>query len=149
MSDLSRLLGDVYGSGSDEDLTDEAAPTRDLADEPVRGTSPDWADESVLDEAFADWVPGPPAEAPDAERSALSDLAAEAAAPETLAEALPEAAEWFFDEPAEPATVLDLPYAEQTVAVDVGRAPEADDAPAPVWQRSDDDLLPAKGRRRR
>lgn len=45
MADLSNLLGDVYG-----DPAPEPAP----APEP-----PAWADESRLDEAFADWTPEP------------------------------------------------------------------------------------------
>jgi hypothetical protein len=45
MADLSNLLGDVYG-----DPAPETAP----APEP-----PAWADESRLDEAFADWSPEP------------------------------------------------------------------------------------------
>ena len=45
MADLSNLLGDVYG-----DPAPETAP----APEP-----PAWADESRLDEAFADWTPEP------------------------------------------------------------------------------------------
>ena len=134
MSDLSRLLGDVYGTPTEEPPA-----------------APDWADESVLDEAFADWVPGPPTDAPAAERAALSDLASFDAAetafptsavepPTTLAEALPIEAEWFFEapttEPLAAAAVVDLPAEEQ---------PETAIAP---WQRTDDDLLPARGRRR-
>jgi hypothetical protein len=45
MADLSNLLGDVYG-----DPAPEPAP----APEP-----PAWADDSRLDEAFADWTPEP------------------------------------------------------------------------------------------
>jgi hypothetical protein len=45
MADLSNLLGDVYG---------------DPAPEPVPAPEPPaWADESRLDEAFADWTPEP------------------------------------------------------------------------------------------
>lgn len=38
---------------------------------PVEGcgpTVPDWAEDDVLDRAFASWTPGPPADAPSAER---------------------------------------------------------------------------------
>ena len=51
MSDLSRLLDDVYGpSGS-------AGPQAPPA--PAAGTTglPDWALDSVLDDAFSDWAP--------------------------------------------------------------------------------------------
>ena len=60
MSDLSRLLDDVYG---DQGTNIDAVPP-----EPARTLTglPDWAMDSVLDEAFADWVPGPPAVARDA-----------------------------------------------------------------------------------
>lgn len=160
MSDLSRLLGDVYGSGPVQDravdtVTDEApAETSPLAELPA------WSDDAVLDEAFADWVPGPPSSAPAAERNALTELAAapepEAEADEapdleadaeldlpvaeSLAEALPVEAEWFFDVPAddEPEPVV----AEPVLRLD-------DDEALVPWQRTDDDLLPAKGRRRK
>lgn len=147
MSDLSRLLGDVYGTGADADLL--PPPPRDEAPAPAPAT-PEWAEDSVLDEAFADWVPGPPTDAPAAERAALSDLASFDAdapvadqPPATLAEALPVEAEWFFEVPpateVEAPTVLDLPAVEE-------EHPETVVVP---WQRADDDLLPAKGRRRR
>jgi hypothetical protein len=45
MSDLSRLLDDVYG-------------TRDE----VAAAEPEWASEEALDNVFADWVPGEPLE---------------------------------------------------------------------------------------
>lgn len=68
MADLSKVLGDVYGAGQPATLAaapasadDEAAPRR----EP---TAPEWADDSRLDEAFANWNPGPGPDAPAAER---------------------------------------------------------------------------------
>lgn len=141
MSDLSRLLGDVYGTGPAE--KDAVEPT----DAPV-ADAPSWADESLLDEAFADWVPGPPSDAPADERAALTDLAAGPApepvgaqpVPATLAEALPAEAEWFFDVPAEP-VAAETPVAEPVADADTA-------APVVPWQRADDDLLPSKGRRR-
>jgi len=48
MADLSNLLGDVYGDPT------PPAPSSAPAPEP-----PAWADESRLDEAFADWTPEP------------------------------------------------------------------------------------------
>ena len=57
MSDLSRLLDDVYGpSGA-------AAPPAPPAPAPAATGLPDWALDSVLDDAFADWVPSAPAAA--------------------------------------------------------------------------------------
>jgi hypothetical protein len=46
--ELSKVLDDVY--------------------ETKQGAAPEWADEQRLDEAFAEWTPGPPADAPAAER---------------------------------------------------------------------------------
>ena len=60
MSDLSRLLYDVYGDhGASADVA-PPAPT------PALTGVPDWAMDSVLDEAFADWVPGSPSVVTDA-----------------------------------------------------------------------------------
>lgn len=103
MSDLSRLLGDVYHSqlhGDDavappEDETwsaeqvdmlapvdEEAAPVYSLDDEwsmvqadeqAAEPASPEWADDDTLDEAFADWTPGPDASAPEAEYFTIDD----------------------------------------------------------------------------
>jgi hypothetical protein len=107
MSDLSRLIGNVYRSpGAEaetsapapvdetwapeqvEQLADqvEPAPEPSLEDEWAQlaaeglaeADAPEWADEAALDEAFADWVPGPPGSAPEAERDALAELPAEA-----------------------------------------------------------------------
>jgi hypothetical protein len=147
VSDLSRLLGDVYGTDAVEDHVVEAVPAQELAGELAGADLPAWADEALLDEAFADWVPGPPSDAPAAERDALTALATEPTEavlplPETLAEALPVEAEWFFDVPAEtPATVGAV---EPAPVVDLDA-----DAPLVPWQRADDDLLPAKARRKK
>jgi len=59
MVDLSRVLGDVY-SHSDEAA---ARATTQLTD------TEGWADDDRLDEAFRRWRPGPPVEAPAAERT--------------------------------------------------------------------------------
>jgi hypothetical protein len=58
MVDLSRVLGDVYAH------SDEAAAraTAQLTD------TEDWSNDARLDEAFRRWRPGPPLEAPAAER---------------------------------------------------------------------------------
>jgi hypothetical protein len=77
MADLSNLLGDVYG-----DPAPETAP----APEP-----PAWADEKSLDEAFADWTPGPleavVAKAPSSSPSAPLDDDLAAALSAALADA--------------------------------------------------------------
>lgn len=161
MSDLSRLLGDVYGTGSEHELQPKQAAVATPVAEPETSplpAAPDWADDSVLDAAFADWVPGPPSDAPAAERAALADLAAFEPAPQaepvaepdvaevvgapaSLAEALPVEAAWFFDVPADQPVIAAEPL---EAVVDLADEP----ATSTPWQRADDDLLPAKGRRR-
>jgi hypothetical protein len=170
MSDLSRLLGDVYRSGP------AAAPAEDTAavDETVEdgtdaeeveetgveetgveearpatlsGALPEWADESVLDEAFANWVPGPPSDAPQAELGMLSDLAAGPTQAERTA---------VTDPPPAPSEDRPTSLAEAVPAAPDFMFPLTDGQPAggpagPVpgrWQRSDDDLLPIRGRSR-
>ncbi len=78
MSDLSRLLGDVYGTSTapPPEEGDGLAATTSTAAE-----APDWADEEALDRAFEGWVAGPPEEAPAAERSMLAGLADQPPAP--------------------------------------------------------------------
>ena len=165
MSDLSRLLGDVYRSGpaappaedttkTDEETQEEPAGAdgTEAGEDAARpstlsGALPEWADESVLDEAFANWVPGPSDDAPEVERGLLSDLAAGPPQAEattvpdappapiedrttSLAEAVPAAPDFMFPQAeAEPIGALEVPLP--------GR-----------WQRSDDDLLPGRGRAR-
>jgi hypothetical protein len=72
--DLSQLLDDLYGDLSEPVAEPTAEPVAEPAAGALRRNLPDWADEDVLDAAFADWVPGPPAGACNAERSILSDL---------------------------------------------------------------------------
>ena len=163
MSDLSRLLGDVYNSGTPGDADDDARS-------PVTTTLPDWADEEVLDEAFSNWVPGPPADAPAAERTMLSDLAtgpqAERLDSEPAEVSEPAEGETgHAPEAPEPRAETGSPDAEPAEHGGTdGEAPVAAEpapdfgperGPAPwrgAWQRSDDDILPrrsARGRFRR
>ena len=154
MSDLSRLFGDVYGTGderpADPEAVDEHASTAEApvegapSGEPGQATTlsgalPAWADDTVLDEAFANWVPGPPDDAPGAERGMLSDLAsrpAEATSPPTdprstpVADAVPGNPNFIFPSGDEAGGGLPVP------------APSR-------WQRGDDDLLPLRARSRR
>jgi len=163
MSDLSRLLGDVYNPDTPEHESGDGDGER----VPVTTTAlPEWADEAVLDEAFSNWVPGPPADAPKVERSMLSDLAS---GPQ---------AEWMgrngksngndsdggpkavFEPGIEiPLSEAELPYAVDPLAttgpVPLAVEPEPvivmqEAAPEPWrsgWQRSDDDILPRHSRR--
>lgn len=63
--DLSKVLDDVYDT--------EKRPT------PRADAAPAWADEQKLDEVFAQWTPGPPADAPAAEREMAESLGDKAA----------------------------------------------------------------------
>jgi hypothetical protein len=85
MADLSNLLGDVYGDDADgkPDVPEPAAPHQDGPRPAPEATSraPAWADESVLDAAFANWTPGPPLDAPAAERNVFSPAVDPASAP--------------------------------------------------------------------
>jgi hypothetical protein len=61
MADLSKVLGDVY------EAADRPEANRFVS--AARQQAPEWSDESRLDAAFADWTPGPPSDAPAAERA--------------------------------------------------------------------------------
>ena len=126
--DLSKVLGDVYAG--------HAAATT-----PQNG--PDWADEAHLDQAFADWTPGPPADAPAAERemAAHVDTSTRRRIDDDLANALTEALTSSASVSSEPV------YAELMAEI-----PAAPAEPEPVhhWTRGDDDVLPSRagGRKR-
>ena len=171
MSDLSRLLGDVYGTSTppaeDVDAADPTTPTAAVpaaADDPPAppvedvdaghsSAAPGWADDAVLDEAFAEWVPGPPSDAVAEERDILADV--EPA--DTVAEPIdidawlgPEADDAVFDADAE-AEADELGATERFEAFVPPPAPD----PQPVapgdagWTRTSDDLLPRSRRSRR
>ncbi len=168
MSDLSRLLGDVYGASTpsaedaDVDPADPTAPTAvtAAADDPPAPpvesvgdlggpAAPGWADEQVLDEAFAEWVPGPPPDASAEERGILDDV--EPA--ETVAEAIDIDA-WLGDD-TETVAAAGVGTEERDITEALEAfvpAPEpVVDAPAEAdlrWTRTSDDLLP-RGRRAR
>jgi hypothetical protein len=143
MSDLSRLLGNVYGDdapATDAPATfDEAVPTRAVA------KLPEWADEDVLDEAFAHWVPGPPADAPAAERSMLTELAADTipAAPTAAPAAEPAFAQPVVEIDDSSHDDLYQPMIDPLLAAVTAQA-AIEHAVSRGWQRGDDDILPAK-----
>ncbi len=138
--DLSKLLGDLYETNeTDEaDAPVDASPAETpFAETPAAAPvtppppGPDWADEALLDEAFASWQPGPPADAPSAEREMangfpatsypglqeeLSAMALDERTNQTDAEAV---------DPVDPVDAVD--------AVDAG--------PPRMWTRTDDDVL--------
>jgi hypothetical protein len=74
MADLSNLLGAVYGDASEpeRDADGPPVPVERAADERTPAV-PDWADDDHLDAAFAEWNPGPSAEAHTEERAFVTD----------------------------------------------------------------------------
>lgn len=68
MSDLSNLLGSVYGDGNAD-----AAPVRH--EPPADDRGPAWDDDARLDEAFQHWTPGPGPDAPAHEREMVGGAA--------------------------------------------------------------------------
>ena len=159
--DLSKLLGDLYEAESTS--ADEAAPPTDAghkSDVDDTGTAdvdqadvdhgqadqgqatdgfdpsagPDWSDELRLEQAFADWTPGPPSDAPAAERQMAY---AGAAAPP--AGSLP---------PDPPASAFGEDLGElEPVHGEVPEHSLAEAVAARPWSRSDDDVLPHARRR--
>ena len=151
MPDLSEMLGDVYGAPEEEPA-------------PAVSSTPGWADDEHLDKAFADWTPGPDADAPAAERGmfAAAPPAPAGRLADDLAAALSEAVmaegddvsdtdESDTDDVPEPVVAEAPAEAPVTVAVrDLDWEPEPEPEPAPMafpvhkagWQRSDDDIIP-------
>jgi hypothetical protein len=116
MSDLSKVLGDLYEADA------PAAPA-------YQATAPAWADEARLDEAFAQWTPGPPADAPAAER----EFAPVARLDDDIAANL--SAALVADE--QDGTT---PWEEvEALAPSVAPAPPVQ---VPAWRRADDDIFP-------
>jgi len=181
VSDLSRLLGDVYGTSTppaeDVDAADPTTPTAAVpaaADDPPAppvedvdaghsSAAPGWADDAVLDEAFAEWVPGPPSDAVAEERDILADV--EPA--DTVAEPIdidawlgPEADDDIVDADADAEASADadaMAEADELAATERFEAfvPPPASEPQPLaegdagWTRTSDDLLPRSRRSRR
>lgn len=139
MSDLSRLLDDVYGTQGNEPET-----------------QPEWASEAALDDVFANWVPGVRDDVEPAVEQPVADVAPE---PETddfdalasFADMAPEPetddvdpVTAFADSDMFGAAIGLVPPAP-VVEEPVVEAPAGVAALAP-WQPSDDDLLPARRR---
>jgi hypothetical protein len=139
MADLSNLLGDVYGDPDD-------APTADGAVSPSPAPEPPaWADESRLDEAFADWTPHPlepavaatPTAAPGPTTAPLDDdlaaalSAALADAPRPPKPEIERFAHVDADAPLDP-PVVDAATLEPVPAVDLDAVEDAFVPPTPV-----------------
>lgn len=121
--DLSKVLGDVYADNASS-------------------RTPEWADEAHLDQAFADWTPGPPADAPAAEREMASHVESTSRRriDDDLAGALTEAL-----------TAVPSPSPVAEFVAEIPEPPKAVE-PVRVWSRGDDDVLPGRsgaGRKRR
>lgn len=140
--DLSKVLGDVYAD-----------------DVSSRPTAPEWADDAHLDEAFANWTPGPPPEAPAAEHEMAAHGVPTSYHPidDDLAAALTQAlsSDTVYPEPVFAGHEVaedDEDEDEPTVAYEPAPvAFEPEPRPAPVllaWSRGDDDVLPAGQRRK-
>ena len=160
--DLSKLLGDVY------DNDDAGTPTRGPASPAAPAKAPEWSDEDHLDKVFADWTPGPTADASHHERDIVNDAPeAPGRLDDDLAAALSAALVDAGGPKNEVAIHLpDVDHGEvlawpDTDAHTEAPEPAADEhvhppsedhtdlmvtAPAPprAWQRSDDDILPGR-----
>jgi hypothetical protein len=124
--DLSKVLGDVYaGNGST-----------------TTQTVPEWADDAHLDEAFASWTPGPPPEAPAAEREMAmhSDPMSRRRIDDDLAAALTEALTASSAD--SDAVLADAPESDHDLVAEL--LPEPAPEPARGWTRGDDDVLPQR-----
>ena len=154
--DLSKLLDDLYeadgsATGAGDPAAVEVARSSDgTAGDQYQetamgfhtGAAPEWSDEARLDEVFAFWTPGPPSDAPAAEREMAyaggPGLAAPAAPSDMdLDASFPEA----FPELSADQIGAELPSEH-------GRSePELEAGEARPWSRSDDDVLPHSRRR--
>jgi hypothetical protein len=156
MPDLSEMLGDVYGAP--EEPEQPAAPATPGA--------PGWSDDEHLDKAFANWTPGPSADAPAAERGMFApapptasprladDLAAalsEAVLAETDTDDDIETDDEVAQDELEGHAVAEIPEPAPVAApVTATALTELEPEPAPIplpvhkagWQRHDDDILP-------
>lgn len=92
MSDLSRMLDDVYAMPEAGDVATDDFPTR----------APSWSSAEALDEAFASWIPGPGDGASALERSMVEE-----SVEMTFTAAEPEVDQWLDEtEPVAPEPVV-------------------------------------------
>jgi hypothetical protein len=136
MSDLSNLLGDVYGNTS----PDEASVRRERsAQERTEERAPAWSSDQDLDRAFNGWVPGEAPSGDDRYRevpaSELSSVPAPAPAPaaQTFAEVAPAPApsgHW--------AAPINLRAPSPEPVFEMAHA-----TAGPSWRPGDDDIVPS------
>jgi hypothetical protein len=161
MSDLSNLLGDLYGEHGSPD-----GPS--VRHEPPAGErAPEWASDSRLDQAFEDWTPEahgsgttPIATDDDLTAALSAALGSAPVAPPPPAPAPAPAPVMPAAAPPAPAPVAEAPRAPWTAAAALAEAtPEPVHAPAPapvvpapvsggprLWTRGDDDIFPGRKR---
>jgi hypothetical protein len=157
-------------SSAESSSADLSAADLPMADPPLADPSsmtqvahtplgPEWANEARLDEAFAEWRPGPPDDAPAAERemanglpsTSFPGLDAALATHDPLPEFdLTEGGMAKTEEAPESAMIQsDVPH---PVPTDLDAADTVDPIQPRVWTKADDDVLPRsrggrKGRR--
>lgn len=120
-------------------VLDEAAPVDAEPSVSTNDTIPNWASTESLDRAFANWAPGPPEDAPAAERAFAQGVSTDYEGPDAqLAQDDPSYAAPYEVEPIE--GLIDDSSQEPEEASDQARV---------GWQRSDDDILPRRGLRSR
>jgi hypothetical protein len=144
MSDLSNLLGDVYG-----DSSPDGPPVRR---EPAASErAPVWSEDARLDRAFAGWEPEARGGFDDAVTAPANDSAlADALSAALGTPATPTApfAEAVHEMPA-PSPAPAAPKAAWTAAPAAAPAPVAAPAaaaPARMWTPGDDDIFPMRGK---
>ena len=127
--DLSKVLDDVYET--------ENRPA------PAAASVPEWSDEQRLDEAFAEWTPGPHASAPAAEHEMAAhtstsvplddDMAAALTAALSSEAPIADVTPTFPEVEPEPDSLAAALYAEPV--------PTPEPAEPTHWARGDDDVL--------
>jgi hypothetical protein len=148
--DLSKLLGDLYETNEADAPVDAPfannSPASPASPVSPPAPGPEWADEALLDEAFASWKPGPPDDAPAAEREMANGF------PGT---SFPQLDGAFGSDDHLDGSMLtrDLAMFEggtpPSVETDVEAADPIEPGPPRMWTRADDDVLPNRrgGRR--
>lgn len=88
MSDLSRLLEDVYRRSQEpaSPVPSQPDPVAESGPSPAAPANPSWSSDDTLESVFADWVPGPTEAAPAVEHAIFAELLAETEAPTPISD---------------------------------------------------------------
>lgn len=163
MSDLSNLLGDVYGAPSRDEPPARREPAADERRREFDHRAPEWSSESRLDKAFDGWVPG---EAPTGGEQLAEALAVDVPRPQAPAPApyqAPAPMQYQAPTPMHQAPMAQAPMAPApapaprpawTAPPSAPPAPLKEmavvaPAPARSWLMGDDDIFPAGKRAKR